>query len=56
MTKVEKLTLEKDFLFKWLVDLLDRKESHKGVDSMEKLVQDALDHYIRIKGELRESH
>ena len=50
--EIIKLKLEKDFLFTWLVDLLDRKEDNKGKDSMNKLVQDAIGDYIRIKSEL----
>lgn len=47
-----KLKLEKEFLFLWLVDLLDHKTIKKGTISMKELVQNAIDDYIRIKKEL----
>lgn len=54
MTEVEKLTFEKEFLFKWLIDMINEKSSQKGNDSMEELVQNAVDDFIRIKNELKQ--
>tara|TARA_Y100000310_G_scaffold138883_1_gene138043 strand:+ start:125 stop:301 length:177 start_codon:yes stop_codon:yes gene_type:complete len=54
MTEVERLTHIKEFLFDWLVDVLEHSDDKKGSIPMKELVQDAIDEYVRIKDELNQ--